>query len=69
MAEEILSRSEVQELCRTPIRARQLAFFERNRIRYYVDEHNRVIVLRKTVGAPVRPESPRLAWRSNKEVR
>nr|WP_282296155.1 DUF4224 domain-containing protein [Stenotrophomonas sp. PS02289] len=68
MAGEFLSRNEVEELCRTPIRARQVAFFERNKSRHQVDEYNRVIVLRTAVGAPVRPDSPRPVWRSNKEV-
>ncbi|MBD8635427.1 DUF4224 domain-containing protein [Stenotrophomonas sp. CFBP 13725] len=69
MAGETLSRDEVEELCRTPMRVRQLAFFERNGIRYRIDEYsNRIIVLRQPVGAPVRPDSPRPIWRSNKAV-
>lgn len=66
MSDEVLSRAEVEEISRTPIRARQLAFFCHNRIPHHVDEYNMVIVLRKSVGAPVTPDSPRLAWRSNK---
>ena len=68
MSGEILSHVEVEEISRTPIRARQLAFFCQNRIPHYVDEYNRVIVQRKAVGAPIRPDSPKLVWRSNKEV-
>ncbi|MCC7635599.1 DUF4224 domain-containing protein [Stenotrophomonas rhizophila] len=62
------SRAEVEEISRTPIRARQLAFLCRNGIPHHVDEYNRVIVLRKAVGASVTPDSPRMAWRSNKAV-
>ncbi|MBK0054356.1 DUF4224 domain-containing protein [Stenotrophomonas sp. S39] len=65
---EMLSRCEVEEITRTPIRVRQLAFFTQNRIPHYVNEYNRVIVLRKAVGAPERPDAPRPVWRSNKEV-
>jgi len=68
MSGEALSRAEVEEISRTPIRARQLAFLCQNGIPHHVDEYNRVIVLRKAVGAPVTPNSPRLAWRSNKAV-
>ncbi|MBH1790581.1 DUF4224 domain-containing protein [Stenotrophomonas maltophilia] len=65
---EVLSRAEVEEITRTPIRVRQLAFFTQNRIPYYVNEYNQVIVLRKAVGAPERLDAPRPVWRSNKEV-
>lgn len=65
---EMLSRAEVEEITRTPMRARQLAFFCQNRIPHHVNEYNRVIVLRKAVGAPEWPDVPRPVWRSNKEV-
>lgn len=68
MLGEVLSRAEVEEITRTPIRARQLAFFCQNRIPHHVDGHNRVIVLRTAVGAPVTADSPKLEWRSNKAV-
>ncbi|HFT6992561.1 TPA: DUF4224 domain-containing protein [Stenotrophomonas maltophilia] len=65
---EVLSRAEVEEITRTPIRVRQLAFFTQNRIPHYVNEYNRVIVLRKTVGLPERLDVPKPARRFNKEV-
>lgn len=68
MTGDVLSRAEVEEITRTPIRTRQLAFFCQNRIPHYVNEYNRVIVLRKAVGAPERPDAPSPVWRSNKEV-
>jgi len=68
MTGDVLSRAEVEEITRTPIRARQLAFFCQNRIPHQVDEYNRVIVLRKAVGAPERPGALRPLWRSNKGV-
>lgn len=63
---EVLSRAEVEEITRTPIKVRQLAFFTQNRIPHYVNEYNRVIVLRKTVGLPERLDVPKPAWRFNK---
>jgi len=68
MLKEVLSRAEVEEITRTPIRTRQLAFLCQNGIPHYVDEYNRVIVLCKAVGAPITPDSPKLLWRSNKAV-
>lgn len=68
MSGEVLSRAEVEEISRTPIRSRQLDFFRQNGIQHHVNEYNRVIVLRKAVGAPLTADSPRLAWRSNKAV-
>lgn len=65
---EVLSRAEVEEITRTPIKVRQLAFFTQNRIPHYVNEYNRVIVLREAVGAPERPGALRPLWRSNKVV-
>lgn len=61
-----LSRDEIQQLTRTPIRAKQLEFLRRNGIRHYIDNYGRPVVLRAAVGAdpvavPVVPE-----WRSNK---
>ncbi|MBA0284509.1 DUF4224 domain-containing protein [Stenotrophomonas sp. C4297] len=68
MTGDVLSRAEVEEITRTPIRARQLAFFCQNRIPHQVDQYNRVIVLRKAVGAPERLDAPRPAWHSSKDV-
>lgn len=52
-----LSRDEVQELSRTPFKARQLAFLRQNGIRHYVDGHGWPVVLRAAVGADV--EAPK----------
>jgi len=68
MSGEVLSRAEVEEISRTPIRSRQLDFFRQNGIQHHVDDYNRVIVLLKEVGAPVTADSPKLEWRSNKAV-
>lgn len=58
MSGEVLSRAEVEEISRSQIRARQLAFLCQNGIPHHVDEYNRVIVLRKAAGAPVTPIRP-----------
>lgn len=66
MSELVLSRDEVRELTRTPIRARQVAFLRKNGIRHYVDGHGWPVVLRATVaGDTVAPETGK-AWKSNK---
>jgi len=44
-----LSRDEVRELCRSPIRARQAAFLRANGIRHYIDAHGWPVVLRSTL--------------------
>jgi hypothetical protein len=66
VSELVLSRGEVKELTRTPIRARQVAFLRKNGIRHYVDGHGWPVVLRATVdGATAAPETGK-AWKSNK---
>ncbi|MCS3807857.1 DUF4224 domain-containing protein [Xanthomonas sp. 4461] len=68
MSELCLSRDEVADLCRTPQRARQIAFLRQNGIRHYLDAHGRPVVLRsaidpaasKSAGAAAAP------WKSNK---
>ncbi len=70
MAGETLFREEVEELCRTPIKARQLAFLKLNGIRHHIDEYtSRIIVLRADVGAPMRSDAPRPVWHPNKVAR
>jgi hypothetical protein len=44
-----LSKDEVRQLCRTPIKARQVAFLRYNGIRHYVDGHGWPVVLRASV--------------------
>lgn len=63
-----LSRNEIRELCRTPIKARQVAFFVRNGIRHYLDAHGWPVVLRSAVeGEGKKSEMPPV-WRSNKAL-
>lgn len=66
MSELCLSRDEVRQLARTPIKARQAAFLRSNGIRHYLDAHGWPVVLRSSVegGAAVKPApawSPRKA--------
>lgn len=66
MSELVLSREEVRELTRTPIRARQVAFLRKNGIRHYVDAHGWPVVLRATIeGATVAADAGK-PWKSNK---
>lgn len=53
-----LSKDEVRQLCRTPIKARQVAFLVANGIRHYVDGHGWPVVLRATLdGSRAAPET------------
>ncbi|MEA9906103.1 DUF4224 domain-containing protein [Xanthomonas campestris pv. raphani] len=64
-----LSRDEVTELCRTPQRARQLAFLRSNGIRHYLDHYGRPVILRSAVeGAAAPRAAATVEWRSNKVV-
>ncbi|MFT4179478.1 MAG: DUF4224 domain-containing protein [Thermomonas sp.] len=65
MSDLCLSRAEIRELCRTPIRARQAAFLRQNGIRHYVDAHGWPVVLRSSVEAEQGAQSAP-AWKSNK---
>lgn len=63
----ILSRDEVAELTRTPVKTRQLEFLRRNGIRHYVDLNGRPVVPRSAIeGEPTKPAAP--AWRPNKGI-
>jgi hypothetical protein len=61
-----LSRDEIAELCRTPRRARQLAFLRQNGIRHYLDAYGWPVATRAAVEGvkEAAPEPP--VWRSNK---
>ena len=66
MSDLCLSRREIAELARTPIKARQVAFLRANGIRHYLDAHGWPVVLRATLeGATAAPEAGR-PWKSNK---
>ncbi len=64
--ELVLSRREVAELCRTPQRARQVAFLRANGIRHYVDAHGWPVVLRSAVEGDSRAATAAPAWKPNK---
>ena len=65
MSDLCLSRDEVRELCRSPQRAKQVAFLRANGIRHYVDAHGWPVVLRSSVeGAPAAKAAP--AWSPRK---
>jgi len=60
-----LSKTEVAQLARTRIRARQLAFLRSNGLRHYVDCYGWPVVLRSTLEGKTTPEPPP-AWKPNK---
>lgn len=66
MSELVLSRREMAELCRTPQRARQVAFLRANGIRHYVDAHGWPVVLRSAVEGDSRAATAAPAWKPNK---
>ena len=61
-----LSRTEIAELCRTPCRARQLAFLRQNGIRHYLDAYGWPVVTRAAVEGEPDREKPQQPWVSNK---
>jgi hypothetical protein len=63
-----LSKDEVRQLCRTPIKARQVAFLRSNGIRHYVDGHGWPVVLRATLEGGKEPAGAASGWRSNKRA-
>lgn len=65
MSDLTLSKAEVRELTRTPIKARQIAFLVRNGIKHYEDAHGWPIVLRATLAGD-RSAKPQRPWKSNK---
>lgn len=62
----VLSREELAALCRTPQRARQVAFLRSNGIRHYVDAHGWPVVLRSTLESEPAPAEQARGWKSNK---
>jgi len=61
-----LSKTEVAQLARTSMKARQLAFLRSNGIRHYVDQYGWPVVLRATLEGtrPVPDTHP--VWKPNK---
>jgi hypothetical protein len=66
VSELCLSRDEVKDLARTPIRARQAAFLRANGIRHYLDAHGWPVVLRSAVEGDNAAPDARKAWKPNK---
>lgn len=66
-SELCLSRAEIAALTRTPLKARQREFLQRNGIRHYVDGHGWPVVLRSAVeGNPAPAGDSAGAWKPNK---
>lgn len=61
-----LSKDDVAAFCRTPQRARQLAFLRKNGIRHYVDCYGWPVVLWSALEKSADKESHHKAWKSNK---
>jgi len=62
----VLTRQEIADLTRTPLRKRQVAFLQANGIRHYVDAYGWPVVLRSAVeGGDTAPDAGK-AWKSNK---
>jgi len=66
MSDLCLSRQEIRDLCRTPIKARQVAFLVQNGIRHYLDAHGWPVVLRATVEGDSSAKPAPTVWKSNK---
>lgn len=67
MTDLCLSRKEIAELTRTPLKARQAAFLRQNGIRHYLDGHGWPVVLRSAVeGNPAPAGGDAGAWKPNK---
>lgn len=67
MSDLTLSKQEVRELTRTPIKARQVAFLHANGIRHYVDAHGWPVVLRSALAAgETKARQSRAPWTPNK---
>lgn len=66
MSELVLSRKEIAELARTPLRARQVAFLRSNGIRHYVDANGWPVVLRSAVEGDSGADTATPAWKPNK---
>ncbi|MGE8279079.1 MAG: DUF4224 domain-containing protein [Stenotrophomonas sp.] len=65
-ADICLSKDEVAALCRSPIRAKQIAFLLKNGIRHYLDNGDWPVVLRSTIDGTPAPTPAEKGWRPNK---
>ena len=66
MADLVLSRSEIAQLARSPLKARQVAFLRDNGIRHYVDGYGWPVVLRSAVEGGDAASPAAAAWKPNK---
>lgn len=67
-ADIALSKDEVRQLCRTPIKARQVAFLRKNGIAHYVDGYGWPVILRSSLDGSRRVARGDDGWRSNKRA-
>lgn len=61
-----LSRSEVRELCGTPIKARQCEFLRRNGIAHYLEADGTPVVLRAAIEPRAERREDSATWKPNK---
>ncbi len=66
MSDLCLSRREIAELARSPLKARQVAFLRANGIRHYLDAHGWPVVLRSAVEGGEAAGAAGAAWKPNK---
>lgn len=67
-ADIALSKDEVRQLCRTPIKARQVAFLQSNGVRHYIDGHGWPVVLRASLEGGKDAAGAATGWKSNKRA-
>lgn len=66
MTDLVLSKSEVAELARSRLKAKQVAFLRQNGIRHYLDAHGWPVVLRSSVEGGEAAPAAKMPWKSNK---
>lgn len=66
MSDLCLSRAEIRDLTRTPLKAGQVAFLVRNGIRHYVDGHGWPVVLRSAVEGDGQAKPAAASWTPRK---
>jgi len=65
-ADPFMSRREIAAFCRSPQRARQVAFLRQNGVRHYVDAHGWPVVLWSAVEGLPAAKADKPAWKPNK---
>lgn len=71
-ADIALSKDEVRQICRTPIKARQVAFLVSNGIDHYVDAYGWPVVLRCAIDGTRATRAQKVAakgWQPGKMAR